>query len=136
MDVYQSANIINDINALATQFSGDFTVQIAGSVKTYHIAQPVSLLVMSGNTISPVSGIYNVISVSHTISNLFITTLKLQRLAMCSANQVAASQNILVGGSQSYADSSYSTTKNIISPYKVDFGTMYPTFEHMTYGVQ
>ncbi|MCM1226430.1 MAG: hypothetical protein NC320_03265 [Clostridium sp.] len=130
-DTFQSVNIINDINALATQFSGDFTVQIAGSVKTYNLAQPVSLLVLTGNTISPVTGIYNVISVSHTISSTFITTLKLQRLVMSSANQVASSQGILVRGSGNYSDSAYTVSKNIITPYKVDFGTMYPTFEHM-----
>ena len=130
-DVYQTANIINDINALATQFSGDFSIQIAGSVKQYTIAQPVSLLVISGGSLSPISGIYNIISVSHTISNIFITTLKIQRLVMSSANQVAASQGILVGGSSKYSTSSFSTTKNIETPYKVNFGEIYPNFEHM-----
>lgn len=128
---FQSVNIINDINALATQFSGDFTIQIAGSTKIYNLAQPVSLLVITGGTVSPVTGIYNVISVSHTISNTFITTLKLQRLVMSSANQVASSQGILISGTNDYADSSYTTTKNIVTPYKLDFGTIYPTFEHM-----
>ena len=95
-DVFQSANIINDVNALASEFSGDFTVTIPGSVKTYAVAQPVSLLVMSGNTLSPVTGVYNIISVSQKITNTFITTLKLQRLVMSSANEVASAQNILV----------------------------------------
>lgn len=130
-DTFQTVNIINDINALATQFSGDFTIQIPGDVKTYNLAQPVSLLVMIGNTLSPITGLYNVITVSHNISSTFITTLKVQRLVMSSANQVASSQGILVRGSSDYADSAYTTTKNIITPYKVDFGTIYPTFEHM-----
>ena len=130
--VFQSANIINDINALATQFSGDFAVTIPGAVKQYELAQPVSLLVMMGGTLSPISGIYSVISVSHTISTTFLTTLKLQRLVMSSANQVATSQRIYVAGSGNYAPSSYSTTKNIITPYKVDLGDMYPNFEHMS----
>lgn len=102
-----------------------------GSTKIYNLAQPVSLLVITGGTVSPVTGIYNVISVSHTISNTFITTLKLQRLVMSSANQVASSQGILISGTNDYADSSYTTTKNIVTPYKLDFGTIYPTFEHM-----
>lgn len=130
-DTFQTVNIINDINALATQFSGDFTIQIPGAVKTYNLAQPVSILVMTGNSLSPITGIYNIISVSHNISSTFITTLKVQRLVMSSANQVASSQGILVRGSGNYSDNSYITTKNIITPYKVDFGTMYPTFEHM-----
>jgi hypothetical protein len=130
-EVFQSANIINDVNALATQFSGNFTVVIPGTIYQYTVAQPVSLIIMSGNTLSPVSGIYSIVSVTHNISNLFTTTLKLQRLVMSSANSVAESQNILVSGSSRYAGSSYHTTKNIITPYHVDFGVMYPTYEHM-----
>lgn len=130
-DVFQSVNIINDVNATASQFSGTFTVQIPGSVKEYSIAQPVSLLVMSGNTLSPISGVYNIISVSHTIASTFITTLKLQRLVMSSANQVATSQGIYVAGSSSYSRDSYTTTSNIISTHHVDFGTLYPDFTYM-----
>lgn len=127
--VYQTANIINDINALATQFSGNFTVTIPGATKQYTLAQPVSLLVMSGNTLSPVSGIYNVVSVTHTISTTFVTTLKLQRLVMSSANEVASGQGLLVSGSSLGQNNAYKTTKNIISTGKVDFGTLYPTYE-------
>ena len=130
-EVFQTVDIINDVSAIATQFSGDFTVTIPGTTKQYTIAQPVSLLVMSGNTISPITGIYNIMSVSHTIGNTFTTTLKLQRLVLSSANQVATAQGIYVSGSSKYPRSSYTTTKNIITPYKVDFGTLYPTFEHM-----
>ena len=130
-NVYQTVNIINDINAIATQFSGDFTVTIPGSVDEYGLAQPISLLVMSGNTVSPITGIYNIISVSHEISTSFITTLKLQRLVMSSANQVAAGQGILIRGSGSYPTDSYTTTSNIISPSKVDFGIIYPDFTHI-----
>lgn len=130
-EVFQTVDIINDVNAIASQFSGEFVVQIPGSVKKYTIAQPVSLVVMTGNTISPISGVYNIVTVSHQISVEFITTLKLQRLTMSTANQVAASQGIFVSGSSYYPNSSYSTTSNIISPYKVDFGEMYPTYEHM-----
>ena len=131
-DVFQSANIINDVNAIASQFSGDFTVTIPGSTNKYNIAQPISLLVMSGNTISPITGIYNIISVSHDISSTFVTTLKLQRLVMSSANQVAAQQGILIRGSSSYPKLSYAKTKNIISTSKVDFGTIYPDFTYMS----
>ena len=131
-NVFQSANIINDINALSTQFSGNFTIQIAGTVNQYSIAQPVSLLIMQGNTLSPVSGIYSIMSVSHTISNQFITTLKIQRLVMSSANSVASAQNIFVSGTKAYDTSSYEITKNVVTPYHVDFGVMFPTYEHMS----
>lgn len=129
-NTFQAANIINDINALATQFSGDFTVQIPGTVKVFGVAQPVSLLVLTGGTISPISGIYNVVSVSHSVSNTFVTTLKIQRMQISSANEVAVSQNILYSNGTQY-NSGIQRTSNVISPYKVDFGTIYPTFEHL-----
>ena len=130
--VFQTVDIINDINALASQFSGTFTIQIPGNVKQYQLAQPISLIVMSGNTLSPISGIYSIISVTHNISSTFITTLKVQRLVMSSANQVAAQQGILVSNSTAYSPSSYKQTSNVISSGKVDFGTIYPTFEHIS----
>lgn len=133
-DVFQTVGIINDVNAIASQFSGDFVVTIPGSVKKYEIAQPVSLVVMSGNTLSPISGVYNIISVSHNISIDFITTLKIQRLTMSTANQVAAGQGIYVYGSASYPRGSYHTTPNVKTPYKVDFGDLYPDFTHMYIG--
>lgn len=134
-EVFQTVDIINDVNAIASQFSGDFVVQIPGSTKKYTVAQPVSLVVMTGNTLSPITGVYNIVSVAHQISNEFITTLKIQRLTMSTANQVAAGQGIYVTGTNKYPSSSYDTTSNIKSPYKVDFGdNMYPTFEHMYSG--
>lgn len=133
-DAFQASNIINDVNAMATQFSGDFQVTIVGSTKGYTLAQPVSLIVMNGNTVSPVSGIYNIMSVSHEISNTFITRLKLQRLVMSSANQTAAQQGLLSSGTTDYVgNSSYEKTNNVISSNKVDFGELYPTFEDLAY---
>ena len=131
-DVFQTVNIVNDINAIASQFSGDFVVQIAGSPTKYTIAQPISLIVMSGNTLSPISGIYNIMSVTHSISSTFVTTLKLQRLVVSSANQVATAQGIIqANASSGYSNNSYQKTDNIKSAGKVDFGQMYPTFEHI-----
>lgn len=130
-DTFQTANIINDVNALASQFSGDFTIQIPGAVKQYQLAQPVSLLVMAGNTVSPITGIYNIVSVSHSISTTFITTLKVQRLMISSANQVATSQGIFVSGSGNYPGSAFRTTSNVVSPYKLSLGNLYPDFTHL-----
>ena len=132
-DSFQAANIINDVNALSTQFSGDFTVSVAGSTKNYKLAQPVSLIIVSGNTVSPMSGVYNIMSVSHSISNTFVTTLKLQRLVMSSANQVATQQGLMVSNENSILNTtSYTKTYNVISTGKVDFGEMYPTFEDIS----
>lgn len=131
-EVFQTVNIINDINAIASQFSGDFQITIPGSVKKYDLAQPVSLIVMTGNTLSPISGIYNIMSVSHSISDRFITTLKIQRLVMSSANEVASAQGIYISGSSAYPSNAYQQTSNVKSASKVDFGELYPTFEHMS----
>jgi hypothetical protein len=130
-NVFQTANIINDLNALSTQFSGNFKVDIPGSLKKYKVAEPESFLVLNGNTVSPISGIYNIMKVSHTISNSFVTSLTLQRLVTSSANQVATARGILVNGTSQYNNNSFIKTPNIISPYKVDFGDMYPDFTHM-----
>ena len=127
-EVYQTANIINDINALSTQFSGEFTVTIAGAVRGYTICEPVSLVIMSGNTVSPMSGIYNIKSVAHSISTTFTTTLTLQRLSISSANQTAMSAGIYITGSASNQNSSYVKTNNVKSTGLVDFGQMYPTW--------
>lgn len=126
--VFQSANIINDINALATQFSGKFTVDIAGSVRGYTICEPISLIVMAGNTLSPVSGIYNITEVSHKISTTFVTTLTLQRMAISSANQTATSIGIYVTGTSGNKKYYINTTSNIKSTGLVDFGNLYPTW--------
>ena len=76
------------------------------------------------------SGIYSIMSVTHSVSDTFITTLKLKRLVMSSANQTAASQGLLVSNESSIG-SAYSKTDNVISESKVDFGEMYPTFSDM-----
>ena len=132
-DVYQTVNIINDVNALSSQFSEEFSVEIPGNIKEFTIAQPVSLIVMAGNSISPITGIYNIISVSHKISSTFTTTLKIQRLQMSAANEVATSQNITLANGVS-SSSAYTTTSNIKSFSKVDFGTLYPTYEDTMVG--
>lgn len=128
-NVYQTASIINDINALATQFSGTFQVTIAGSTNEYELAQPVSLVVMAGNTLSPVSGVYNIMTVSHVISATYYTVLTLQRLAVSSANQVASGMGIYISGSSNGVSSGYTQTPNVKSTSKVDFGKLYPTWE-------
>jgi len=135
-DTFQTANIINDINAIASQFAGTFTVVIPGTTKQYTVAQPVSLIVMSGNTLSPISGVYNIISVTHNIGTQFTTELKLQRLVMSSANATAASQGIYLAGSASgQRNYNIETTPNIISVNKVDFGELYPNYTHMMHNL-
>lgn len=129
---FQTANIINDVNAMASQFTGNFTVKVPGTTKHYQLVQPISLLVAAGNTISPITGIYNIVSISHEINAGFVTTLKLQRLTVSSANEVAVNQGILVDGTSEYARNSFRKTSNIKTPYHVDFGIMYPTFEHLS----
>ena len=127
-DVFQTTNIINDVNALASQFSGDFTVDIAGAVKQYGLAEPISLLVVAGNTISPVTGVYRIVSVEHKLSNTFITTLKIRRLDMSAANEVASTQNVTINNNPNYIYA-YNQTSNVMSPNYVEFGEVFPTYE-------
>jgi hypothetical protein len=47
---------------------------------------------------------------------------------MSSANEVASSQGITLANA-SKSTSAYTKTKNVISTNKVDFGTIYPTYE-------
>ena len=97
------------------------------------LAQPVSLIIMLGNTVSPMSGVYNIMQVSHSVAETFVTTLKLQRLVMSSANQVATQQGLIVSNETNYFSSStYNKTNNILSTNKVDFGEVYPTFRDLT----
>ena len=71
-------------------------------------------------------------TVSHSISNIFLTTLKLQRLTISTANQVASSQGIFVSGSSmGLPSNSVAQTANVKSPYKVEFPDMYPDFSDM-----
>ena len=87
---------------------------------------------MSDNTLSPITGIYNVISVTHTISSSFVTTLKVKRFSLGTANMVASAQGISMSNINGYTPSSYEKTSNVKSAYKVDFGVMYPDFTHLT----
>jgi len=130
---FQTASIINDVNAIASQFAGQFSITVPGTIRQYKLAQPISLIVMQGNTLSPISGIYNIMSVSHDVRTTFVTTLKVERLSMSTANQVAMSQGIMTVNSKSntFATSAYSITPNVKSRSKVDFGEVYPTFEHL-----
>lgn len=129
-DVYQTTNIINDVNALASQFACDFTIEIPGSLRRFTVAQPVSLLVVSGNSISPVTGVYSIMSVEHKVSNTFTTTLKVQRLAVSSANAVATSSNISIYGNSTYSGA-YVQTSNVKSTDYVEFDPIYPNFEEV-----
>jgi len=130
-DVFQTANIINDVNAIASQFSGDFNVTIPGNLTKYEIAQPISLLIMSGNTLSPATGVYSIMSVSHNIGDRFTTSLKLQRLTLGTANQVASARNIYVNGESGYDMNSFNTTKNIRSVSDIHFDYTYPNMTNI-----
>ena len=130
-DVFQTANIINDVNAIASQFSGDFSVTIPGNLTKYEIAQPISLLIMSGNTLSPATGVYSIMSVSHNISDRFTTSLKLQRLTLGTANQVASARTIYVNGESGYDMNSFNTTKNIRSVSDIHFDYTYPNMTNI-----
>jgi len=140
-DVYNSANEINNVNAIATQFSGKITVTMAGNVRGYELAQPVTVTVLSGNSLSQISGVYHVMEMTHRLDSRFITTLELQRLDTGSPSDGTVSEEVSGGATESitsvYADTTsqklarQSQTSNIISPRKVELGTLTTTFENL-----
>jgi hypothetical protein len=139
-DVFNSANEINNVNAIATQFSSKITITMAGNVRGYELAQPVTVTVLMGNTLSPISGIYRVMEVTQRLDARFITTLVCQRLDTGSANDVAdgvmagVSTLTTVSGDTSLQRTIRANqTSNIISPRLVELGTITPTFENLIF---
>jgi hypothetical protein len=140
-EVFNSANEINNVNAIATQFSSKITITMAGNVRGYELAQPVTVTVLSGNTLSPISGIYRVMEVTHQLTgSRFITTLVCQRLDTGSPNDAAngATDGInsiatVAGDPVLQRTMRNSQTSNIISPRLVELGNLANTFDNLIF---
>lgn len=104
--MYAAGNVINNLNAISTQFNTDIQVTIVGQPKVFQIAEAISVLVYSGGTLNPITGVYRIMKVRHNINGTsYTTTLTLQRLDLITANNTAAAlagytQPITVNGSQ------------------------------------
>lgn len=89
--MYSAGNVINNLNAISTQFNTDIQVTIVGKPKVFQIAEAIKVLVYSGGTLNPVTGVYRIMKVKHNITGTAYTTmLTLQRLDLITANNTAA----------------------------------------------
>lgn len=89
--MYAAGNVINNLNAISTQFNTDIQVTIVGKPKIFQIAEAIRVLVYSGGTLNPVTGVYRIMKVSHKITGTaYTTSLTLQRLDLITANNTAA----------------------------------------------
>lgn len=90
--MFAAGNVVNNLNAISTQFNTDIQVTIVGQPKVYQIAEAVRVLVYSGGTLNPITGVYRIMKVRHNITGTaYTTTLTLKRLDLITANNTAAS---------------------------------------------
>lgn len=88
--MYAAGNVINNLNAISTQFNTDIQVTIVGQPKVFQIAEAVRVLVYSGGTLNPITGVYRIMKVKHFITGTgYTTTLTLKRLDLITANNTA-----------------------------------------------
>lgn len=89
--MYSAGNALNNLNAVATQLNTNITVTIVGSPKVYSVNDSVKIIVYTGGTLNPITGIYQIIKVSHSINGTgYQTTLTVKRLNLTSANNTVA----------------------------------------------
>lgn len=89
--MYSAGNALNNLNAVATQFNTNLTVTIVGTPKTYSVNDSVKIIVYTGGTLNPITGIYQILKVTHNINGTsYQTTLTVVRLNLTSANNTVA----------------------------------------------
>lgn len=85
--MYAAGNVLNNQNAISTQFNTNIQVSIVGNPKIYRVADAVRLIVYSRGTLNPITGVYRIMKVSHNVTGTSYTTmLTLQRLDAITAN--------------------------------------------------
>jgi hypothetical protein len=90
--MYSAGNAINNLNAISTQFNTNVQITIVGSAKIFRVADAVRVVVYTGGTLNPITGVYRIIKVAHNINGTsYTTTLTVQRLDLITANNTATS---------------------------------------------
>lgn len=90
--MFAAGNVVNNLNAVSTQFNTDIQVVIVGQPRVFQIAEAIRVLVYSGGTLNPITGVYRIMKVRHSITGTgYTTTLTLKRLDLITANNTAAS---------------------------------------------
>ena len=89
--MYSAGNALNNLNAISTQFNTNLQVTIVGATHIYKVSDQVKIIVYTGGTLNPITGLYTVLKVSHSITGTsYQTTLTVMRLNMTSANNTAS----------------------------------------------
>lgn len=89
--MYSAGNALNNLNAISTQFNTNLQVTIVGATHIYKVSDQVKIIVYTGGTLNPITGLYTVLKVSHNITGTsYQTTLTVMRLNMTSANNTAS----------------------------------------------
>ena len=89
--MFSAGNVINNLNALSTQFNTNITVTIVGKPKVFQVAEAVRVLVYTGGTLNPITGVYRIMKVTHHVTGTAYTTdLTLKRLDLITANNTVA----------------------------------------------
>lgn len=90
--MYSAGNVLNNLNAISTQFNTNVQITIVGKPKVFQVADAVRVVVYTGGTLNPITGVYRIIKVAHNINGTaFTTTLTVQRLDLITANNTATS---------------------------------------------
>ena len=81
-----------NLNAISTQFNTNVQITIVGKPKVFQVADAVRVVVYTGGTLNPITGVYRIIKVAHNINGTsYTTTLTVQRLDLITANNTATS---------------------------------------------
>ena len=87
-----AGNALNNLNAISTQFNTNVQITIVGSPRVFRVADSVRVVVYTGGTLNPITGVYRIIKVAHNINGTsYTTTLTVQRLDLITANNTATS---------------------------------------------
>lgn len=90
--MYAAGNVLNNLNAISTQFNTNIQITIVGKPKVFQVADAVRVVVYTGGTLNPITGVYRIIKVAHNINGTsYTTTLTVQRLDLITANDTATS---------------------------------------------
>lgn len=90
--MFTAGNALNNLNAISTQFNTNVQITIVGTPKVYQVADAVRVVVYTGGTLNPITGVYRIIKVGHNITGTgYTTTLTVRRLDLITANNTATS---------------------------------------------
>lgn len=120
--MFSAGNVLNNLNAISTQFNTDIQVTTVGNPVLYKVADKVRLIVYSRGTLNPITGQYRIQKVTHLVTGTaYTTTLTLKRLDPITANNVVSA----IAGSGESNPKVNGNSVSALSGSKPDFGKPY-----------